>query len=90
MRKVARSIDPKYGPITVHGFRATLKTWAGEETEFDPNIVEAALAHGTVRGKVEAAYRRADFFEKRRRLMIAWSKFAGSATTSNNVVALRA
>jgi hypothetical protein len=40
-------------------------------------VAAALLAHGTVRGKVEAAYRRADFFEKRRRLMIAWARFAG-------------
>jgi hypothetical protein len=29
-------------------------------------VAAALLAHGTVRGKVEAAHRRADFFEKRR------------------------
>jgi hypothetical protein len=40
-------------------------------------VAAALLAHGTVRGKVEAAHRRAAFFEKRRRLMIAWARFAG-------------
>jgi hypothetical protein len=35
-------------------------------------VAEAALAH-VVGDKVEAAYRRGDLFEKRRRLMGAWA-----------------
>ena len=38
-------------------------------------IAEAALAH-TVLNAVEAAYRRTDFFDKRRELMQAWGCFA--------------
>ena len=30
---------------SVHGFRATFKTWASERTSFQNEIVEAALAH---------------------------------------------
>jgi hypothetical protein len=37
-------------------------------------VAEAALAH-VVGDKVEAAYRRGDLFEKRRRLMVAWSEY---------------
>jgi hypothetical protein len=37
-----------------------------------------ALAHA-VGDKVEAAYRRGDLFEKRRRLMTAWADFCGSS-----------
>jgi integrase len=60
--------------VTAHGFRATFKTWAEERSSFSREVIEAALAH--VGGdKVEAAYRRGDMLEKRRRLMGAWAEF---------------
>jgi integrase len=63
---------------TVHGMRAAFKTWAAERTNFPREVVEAALAH--LNGdKVEAAYHRGDLFEKRRRLMTAWSSYATAA-----------
>jgi integrase len=62
------------GDLTVHGFRATFKTWASERTSFQNEIVEAALAH-VIGNKVEQAYRRTDMFEKRRRLMHQWATF---------------
>jgi hypothetical protein len=37
-------------------------------------MVEMALAHA-VENKVEAAYRRDDLFDKRRKLMDAWAGF---------------
>ena len=54
-------------------------------------IAEAALAH-TVSDKVEAAYRRGDMREKRRRLMADWADFCASPPTAGrgNVVPLRA
>jgi integrase len=58
--------------LTVHGFRSTFRDWAAEQTAFPSEVVEMALAH-TVGDKVEAAYRRGDLFEKRRRLMDAWA-----------------
>ena len=60
--------------ITAHGFRSTFRDWAAERTEFQGEVAEAALAH-VVGNKVEAAYRRGDLFEKRRRLMDAWGDF---------------
>src|SRR5690606_3130629 len=60
---------------TVHGFRSTFRDWAAEQTEFPGEVAEAALAH-TVSNAVEAAYRRTDFFDKRRELMQAWGRFA--------------
>jgi integrase len=67
--------------LTVHGFRATFKTWASELTSTQNEIVEASLAH-TIGGKVEQAYRRGDMFEKRRRLMQQWTTFCTSAPVS--------
>jgi integrase len=60
--------------ITVHGFRSTFRDWAAERTGYPNHVVEMALAHA-IENKVEAAYRRGDLFEKRRRLMVDWAKY---------------
>jgi integrase len=75
--------------VTTHGFRATFKTWAEQETNFETKVIEAVLAHGIISSKLEAAYRRGDFFEKRKRLMAAWASFLTAAPTGAKVVALR-
>jgi integrase len=63
--------------ITVHGFRSTFRTWAGERTPHPVHVIEQALAH-SIGSKVERAYARGDLFEKRRRLMADWSKFCST------------
>src|SRR5262249_37769256 len=60
--------------VTVHGFRSSFRDWAAERTNFPSEVAEMALAH-VVGSKVEAAYRRGDMFDKRRRLMDAWAEF---------------
>ncbi len=60
--------------VTTHGFRSTFRDWAGDQTQFQREIIEAALAHG-IRDKAEAAYRRSTALEKRRRLMQAWAEY---------------
>lgn len=65
--------------LTVHGLRSTFRDWGSERTSFASEIVEAALAH-TIESKVEAAYRRGDLLEKRRRLMEAWAGFCASSS----------
>jgi integrase len=62
---------------TVHGFRSAFRDWCAERTNYPNEVAEMALAH-TVGDKVEAAYRRGDLFEKRRRLMDEWAKFCTS------------
>jgi hypothetical protein len=53
-------------------------------------MVEMALAHA-IDNKVEAAYRRGDLFDKRRRLMEAWASYCGlAARKADTVVPLRA
>jgi integrase len=59
---------------TVHGFRSTFRDWAAECTNFPNEVCEAALAH-VIENKAEAAYRRGDLFEKRRKLMDAWAAY---------------
>jgi integrase len=63
----------------VHGFRSTFRDWAADRTVFPREVAETALAH-VLRDKTEAAYRRGDFFEKRRKLMNAWADFCSPTT----------
>jgi integrase len=69
-----------------HGFRSTFRDWAAERTDFPAEVVEAALAH-TIPDAVVAAYKRTDFFDKRRELMDRWAQFA--AGEKAEVVVLR-
>jgi len=59
--------------LSVHGFRSTFKDWCSEATHTPNMVSEAALAH-VVADKVEAAYRRGDLFQKRRKLMTGWAR----------------
>jgi integrase len=74
--------------FTVHGFRSTFKDWCAECTNFPNFLSEAALAHA-VADKVEAAYRRADLLEKRRKLMEAWAGYCASTPAAAKVISLR-
>ncbi|HUW75778.1 MAG TPA: integrase arm-type DNA-binding domain-containing protein [Gallionella sp.] len=60
-----------------HGFRSTFRDWAAERTNYPRDAAEMALAH-TIGDKVEAAYRRGDLFEKRRRMMADWAAFCAA------------
>lgn len=63
--------------FTVHGMRSAFRTWVSEETEFQREVAEAALAHA-VGDQVERAYSRGDALAKRRKLMDAWAAFCGA------------
>jgi integrase len=66
LTKVLR--DMGHVEITVHGFRSSFRYWAAEQTATPGYVVEAVLAH-TIRNKVESAYRRTNYLERRRVLM---------------------
>lgn len=63
--------------ITVHGFRSTFRDWAAEQIDERDSVAEAALAH-TNPNKVQAAYRRTNYLEKRRVLMDRWATYLGA------------
>jgi integrase len=73
---------------SVHGFRATYKTWCDERTHFSKRVVEISMAHGNA-DKVEDAYSRAEFREYRRQLADAWGAFCSmpSGRPAGDVVA---
>lgn len=61
---------------TVHGLRATFKSWC-DDNAVDDVLSEAALSH--YRGdKVHRAYSRGDLLERRAALMEKWAQFATS------------
>jgi integrase len=79
------------GDVTTHGLRSTFRDWTAERTNFPSEVAEMALSH-VVGNKVEAAYRRGDLFEKRRRLMAEWARFCTTAPAQErqgNVTPLR-
>lgn len=74
--------------MTVHGFRSTFRDWASERTNYPREVCEMALAH-VVSDQTEAAYRRGDLFEKRRRIMQDWAKFCEQPRREAKVIQLR-
>jgi len=75
--------------LTAHGYRSSFRDWVAERTNYPSEVGEMALAHA-VGDKVEAAYRRGNLLDKRRRLMDDWAGFcADSAVPDGNVVAMR-
>ncbi len=57
-----------------HGLRSTFRDWAGERTSYPGDMAEIALAHA-LDSKTEAAYRRGDMLDKRRKMMEDWAGF---------------
>jgi integrase len=76
MLELTRGMLPGLGYVP-HGFRSTFRDWAAECTSYPSEVVEMALAHA-IESKVEAAYRRGDLFEKRRRLMADWASYCST------------
>ena len=77
----------KIDDVTVHGFRSAFRDWAAECTNFTNEVCEAALAH-VIENKAEAAYRRGDLFDKRRKLMEAWAAYCATPK-AGKIVAFR-
>jgi integrase len=60
---------------TVHGFRSAFSDWVSEQTSFSSETREQCLAH-QISDRADAAYRRGDQLDKRRKLLEAWAAFA--------------
>ena len=91
-RALRRYVDPKQGnrDATVHGFRSTFRDWAGDRTNVPNHVAEMALGHA-ISNNVEAAYRRSELFDKRRRLMEAWAAYCSKPESRGaEVIPMRA
>ena len=74
LRRLLKKMDMACTP---HGFRATFRTWAQEQTKHESEVCEAALSH-EVGGPVAKRYMRGTQLEKRRLLMDDWGQFAAT------------
>lgn len=73
----------------MHGFRSGFRDWAAESTGLAHEVCEMALAHA-ITNQSEAAYRRGDLFDKRRKLMDAWAVYCGTPIVAGeNVTPIR-
>ena len=89
-RRLIKVLNSLRRGMTTHGFRSTFRDWAAEQTSYPNELCEIALAHA-VSDKTEAAYRRGDMMEKRRRLMADWARFCEAPPAErDNVVAIGA
>jgi integrase len=86
MNAVLHALKAVYPAMTTHGCRSSFRDWAGDETRFERDIAEMALAH-KVGDETEQAYRRGNALKKRRHLMEAWGRYVASA--SNVIGVLR-
>jgi integrase len=78
----------KRADITVHGFRSAFSDWVSEQTSFSSETREHCLAH-KISDRAEAAYRRGDQFEKRRKLLEAWAAYVlPTSADQTNVIQL--
>ena len=62
---------------TMHGFRASFRTWGAATTTYEHEMLEFALAH-VVGDKTVQAYLRSDMVEKRHQLMKDWADYIKS------------
>jgi integrase len=67
--------------LVAHGLRAVASTTLNEQG-FDPELIEAALAH-TGKNEVRNAYNRATYIKRRAPLMDWWSEHIEKAATGN-------
>ena len=77
LTKALRDIGIK--KITIHGMRASFRSWCGD-TGQDRQLAEVVLAHAA-RGAVEAAYMATDLLERRRGAKAKWGRCATSGAT---------
>jgi integrase len=73
--------------LVAHGLRSIASTILNEQG-FDPDIIEAALAH-VGKNEVRNAYNRADYIERRKLMMNWWSDNIETAASGNVSVASR-
>ena len=73
--------------LVAHGLRSIAST-ALNEQGFDPDVIEAALAHRD-KDSVRAAYNRADYLERRKIMMCWWSDFIESAAQGSVAIGIK-
>ncbi len=76
------------GRMTAHGFRALARTTIREKLNYDPDVIECQLAHKAA-GPLGEAYNRAQFHDKRHKMMQDWADYVDALTANGKVVHLK-
>lgn len=71
LNSALRRMGYRKDEVTAHGFRATASTILNSRG-FDPEVIEAALAHQD-KNEIRRAYNRATYFDQRVELMQSWA-----------------
>lgn len=71
------------GKLVAHGLRSIASTTLNEQG-FDPDVIEAALAH-IDKNEVRRAYNRAEYLERRRVMMCWWSEHIENSKTGKSI-----
>lgn len=74
--------------VTAHGFRATARTLLHEILQFDPDAIEAQLAHA-VPDRLGTAYNRAKHLAVRTSMMQVWADYLDGLKAGAKVIPLR-
>lgn len=74
--------------VTAHGFRATARTLLHEIFQFDPDAIEAQLAHA-VPDRLGTAYNRTKHLAVRTAMMQVWSDYLDGLKAGAKVIPLR-
>lgn len=90
LNAVLRVLGYSKEQMVAHGFRSMASTQLNE-LGFDPDIVEAQLAH-LPKDRIRALYNRSDYAEKRDKMMQSWSDYLDGlrTDTSSKVAVFRA
>jgi integrase len=87
MQLVLRRMDRD--ELSVHGMRATFRSWTAEATQTPDHVAEMALAH-SISSAVVRAYQHSDLLDRRRVLMDSWADCCSRAAAGGNVIPIRA
>ena len=71
--------------MTAHGFRALARTAIREKLDYDPDVIEAQLAHKAA-GPLGEAYNRAQFLDKRKVMMQEWADYVDKIFHRESVI----
>lgn len=75
MNAALRRLGYSKEEVCPHGFRSTASTLINKSGLFNPDAVEAQLAHRPRGGPVRGVYMRGEFFEERVKMMAWWSDY---------------
>jgi integrase len=75
------------GRLVSHGLRALASTTLNEQG-FEPDLIEAALAH-VDSNQVRTAYNRTDFYKRRIPMMEWWSQHIVNASTESLTIGVK-